>query len=169
MDMRRLFLILLCTLFLGGVALADSVSLNSAEVLSTPTSQKLDWQVTLIDAAAQRLSVRYRWLDGNDKVIRMSRSGNQWMYWECVAYPAIPAFDPLTCVDIGDPDGCCTGPGIGIGCYAGRAEETCFTDVFGFSIRTQDVGTSIGVGLRTLIWSKFKADVLSGGNDGTFQ
>ena len=46
-------------------------------------------------------------------------------------------------------------------------EETCFSDVFSFQVRTQDVGTSIGVGLRTLIWNKFRSDIL-GANDGTF-
>lgn len=45
----------------------------------------------------------------------------------------------------------------------------CFTDVFTFHIRSQDVGKSIGAGLRSLIWNKFKAAMLTTGNDGTFE
>lgn len=46
---------------------------------------------------------------------------------------------------------------------------TCFTDVFSFQVRSQDVGTAIGAGLRQLIWNKFRADVLTGSNNGTFE
>jgi hypothetical protein len=46
--------------------------------------------------------------------------------------------------------------------------DTDFDDVFGFIVRQQDVGTKIGVGLRALIWNKFKSEVLTAGNDGTF-
>ena len=46
---------------------------------------------------------------------------------------------------------------------------TDFSDVFGFLMRCpQDGGVKIGVGLRTLIWNKVKASILTGGNDGTF-
>lgn len=44
---------------------------------------------------------------------------------------------------------------------------TCFDDTFGFTIRAQDVGTTLGAGLKQLLWNKMKADVLSPGNDGT--
>ena len=52
--------------------------------------------------------------------------------------------------------------------WANGLDDSCFTDVFSFQIRQQDVDTSIGAGLRTLIWNQMKADVLTGGNDGTF-
>lgn len=45
----------------------------------------------------------------------------------------------------------------------------CFTDVFSFQVRSQDVGTAIGAGLRQLIWNKFRRDVLTGSNNGTFE
>jgi hypothetical protein len=54
------------------------------------------------------------------------------------------------------------------GVHYWTAEGQDFTDIFSFLIRQQDVGVKIGVGLRTLILNKFKADVLSAGNSGTF-
>ena len=52
-------------------------------------------------------------------------------------------------------------------CTDSDPESLCFTDTFSFVIRTQDVGTPIGKGLRALIWSKMRADVLTGSNNAT--
>jgi hypothetical protein len=44
--------------------------------------------------------------------------------------------------------------------------STCFSDVFEFQIRAQDVGKKIGTGLWQLIWARMKADILKvAGND----
>jgi len=49
-----------------------------------------------------------------------------------------------------------------------KCEDECFSDVFTFQVREVDVGTSIGHGLRTLIWNKMRPDILTGANNGTF-
>jgi len=36
-------------------------------------------------------------------------------------------------------------------------QDSDFTDIMGFEIRTQDVGTKIGLGLKQLIWNKLKS------------
>ena len=48
--------------------------------------------------------------------------------------------------------------------------STCWSDIIGYSIRAQDEGVKIGIGLRTLIWNKMKNDptIVTPGNDGTF-
>jgi len=73
--------------------------------------------------------------------------------------------DDDNCTGANEPWDCCTGSETGT---CPEILDTCFTDVFSFSIRTQDVGTSIGLGLRTLIWNQMKNDILTGVNDGTF-
>lgn len=112
---------------------ADVVTLNSAETLQTPTSQKLNWKIALIDATTKTMIIHYRWIDADNNTIKLNdRSGvNTWV---------------------------CKDDGV----------DTCFSDIFGFQIRAQDVGTKIGVGLRTLIWNHFKSEVLTPGNSGTF-
>lgn len=157
--MKRLILALL--LLIPTVAHADRVTLTNPETLAVPTSSMLDWYVSRIDAKTKTLEVTYQWLDANQNVIRPT-SGQTWRVWTCRdRAPQLVA----DCTAPGEPYACCTGPGAGTNCDPG---STCFTDVFGFTIRTQDVGTKIGLGLRTLVWNKFKADLLSAGNSGTF-
>ena len=50
-----------------------------------------------------------------------------------------------------------------------RCDDQCFRDVFGFLIRPEDVDCKVGIALRKLIWFHFKQDVLTPGNDGTFE
>jgi len=116
-------------LFLPALALADTITLTSPEILTLPSAAKLDWRISGIDAQAHRMVVTYRWRDAAGEIIDVG-DGGRWNTWEC--------------------------------------SDTCFTDVFTFQIRAQDVGTPIGVGLRTLIWNRMKQDILTGGNDGSF-
>lgn len=142
--MKKLVIVLGIILLLFPIsAYADRVTLNSSETLSTPVATHLDWYVDKIDAKSKELIVRYRWLDASGTPIMLSGSRTQWHTWSCRDIPD----DPET---------------------PGDESTTDFTDIFGFSIRQQDVGVSIGVGLRTLIWSKMKGDILTVGNDGTF-
>jgi hypothetical protein len=80
----------------------------------------------------------------------LSNSGNPDRKWICLDAPEVLVDPPI--------DNTVIAP-----------EQTCFTETFGFAIRAQDVGSAIGVGLRNLLWNKMKADVLTGGNDGTFE
>lgn len=158
--MKRLLFIIL--LLLPTLAHADRVTLTNPETLAVPTSALLDWRVTLIDAKARTLEVSYQWLDANLNAIRVNTAGQTWRVWICRDRAAQLV---ANCTAPGNPYSCCTGPGTGTGCDPG---STCFSDVFGFVIRSQDVGTKIGLGLRTLLWNKFKADLLAAGNSGTF-
>lgn len=139
---------------------ADRVTFNSAVTLSTPSSPKMDWYIDYISALDQTLQVKYRWLDSNGSPILFD-SGRTWQMWECKNVAAQLEAD---CVSAGVPYPGCTGEGTGSGLDPG---DDCFSDVFAFQIRSQDVGTTIGTGLRTLIWNKFKSDVLPA-NTGTF-
>lgn len=123
----------LVVMLIAGVALADTLTLNSAETLTPESSQKLSWEIVRINAQEKVLTVKYQWLDASDTPV-YTRPGGV-LYWDC------------------RDDG----------------SSTCFSDVFGFVIRSGDVGTKIGAGLRTLIWNKMKADVLKvANNTGTF-
>jgi len=125
------------------ISQADVLTLDNPETLQTPTSSKLYWYIDLIDNTTKTMRIKYRWIDNNDETIKLNdRTG--YNTFVCQNIPDNPAT-----LDIDETD-------------------TCFTDVFGFEIRAQDVGTKIGVGLRTLIYNKFKSEVLSTGNDGTW-
>lgn len=84
--------------------------------------------------------------------------------WTVQNIPDDPETDSSLCVDVNDPWPCCTGPGTG-DCDESNPE---FSNIFLFQIRSQDVGTPIGRGLRNLIWHRMKDDVLTEGNDGSF-
>ena len=144
----------------ASVSFADRVTFNSAVTISTPSSPKMDWYIDYISALDEVLQVKYRWLDSSGNPI-LFESGRTWQMWDCKNVDAQLAAD---CTAAGVPYPGCTGDGTGSGLDPG---DDCFSDVFAFQIRNQDVGTSIGAGLRTLIWNKFKTDVLPA-NTGTF-
>lgn len=164
--MKKLLLILAACFFATSV-LADNITLNSNETLAVPTAAAIsEWEVVRINAADKVMRIKYRWRDASNNLIQLNRHG--WHYWTCQdKWEDLNPVSNDDCVAAGDPDPCCTGVGTGI-CDDLTQTDTCFSDVFGFAIRTQDVGMSIGVGLRTLIWNEMKQDILSGGNDGTF-
>ena len=160
--MKRLIAVLVL-LAIPCWVMADKIVLDSAETLSTPQATHMDWHVSKIDAKTKILQITYRWRDATDGTIHLG-SRSDWQRWSCrdIEVPG----ENVDCTDALVPYECCTGLGTGT---CDDMEDTCFSDVFGFTIRTQDVGTSIGLGLRTLIWNKMKADVLSPTNDGTFE
>ena len=162
--MKKIILVLFAVLlFIPVLGFADSITLTDDEVLQVPTSKHMDWYVDRIDVDRKLLRIRYRWRGDNQEIIRLQDTKSAWLAWECrnIEVPGTNA----ECVGVGDPYECCTGVGTGT---CDDMIDTCFSDVFGFEIRTQDVGTGIGVGLRTLIWNQMKQDVLTGGNDGVF-
>lgn len=159
---RLVFAVVVALLVLPLTVHADRVTLGTAETLAVPTSALLDWRVTLIDAKTKTLEVSYQWLDANLNPIRANTAGQTWRVWTCRdRAPELVA----SCTEPGIPYACCTGPGAGTGCDPG---DDCFSSIFRFKVRAQDVGTDIGIGLRTLIWNKFKAQQLSAGNTGVF-
>ena len=158
--MKKLLLALMIVL-MAGVVNAQVLTLNSTETLAVPTAAKLDLRTVTIDVTNQSVSVVYTFLDASNKIIPIAGSSLYNRTWECRnRNPQLVA----NCVGVNNPYTGCTGVGTGSGLDPG---STCFTDTFSFVIRTQDVGTPIGKGLRALIWSKMRPDVLTGANNAT--
>jgi hypothetical protein len=152
--MKKLFIILLTTFLLGSFVYADSITLTQEETISVPTTQKIGgWYIDYISAAEKTMTIKYFWQDTQGEAIYPKGSLNPVNNVECTA--------------AGVPDACCTGVGVGT-CDDLTIMDSCFSDVFLFEIRPQDAGTTIGLGLRTLIWNEMKQDILTGGNDGSF-
>lgn len=134
-----ILLILAC-----GTAFADTVALNAPVELSVPTATKLVIDRVEIKNHNKELRVFFHWEAASGERIRLYDTMRSEVVWVCQDVED----NPLTPVD---------------------ETDACFSDTFGFTIRQQDVGTRIGAGLRALIWAKMKSDVLSGGNDGSFE
>jgi hypothetical protein len=150
----------------GASCMADTVNLDTTETIDSPVATSMDWTVALIDAKKKVLSVRWRWLDATGNPIRDADSSRSFHVWQCRNIDDIHPFKSNSeCVGAGDPYACCTGAGAG----SCDDSDNCFSQVFSFSIREQDVGVSMGVGLRKLIWNKMRQDILSTGNNGTFE
>jgi len=159
--MQRILKFFIVILLLFTVsANADQITLTTGETVTPPVAVKMDWYVDQIDVASSLLVVKYRWRDSENQSIKDFRTNSLWNTWQC---KNIPDLNP-DCIGPADPYECCTGFELGT-C---QTADPCFTNVFGFQIRQQDVGTGIGVGLRTLIWNEMKEDILTPGNDGTF-
>ncbi len=166
--MRQLCLFLLLLFLTTNVSMADSIVLNAPEALETPEAYSMDWEIIRIDAENKFMRVKYRWLDSNGKAIHSGRTGVD-HYWTCMnQWSDTNPVNNDQCISAGVPDPCCTGEGQGT-CDDTVQTDSCFSDVFGFQIRQQDVGTAIGNGLRQLVWNQMKQDILSPGNDGDFQ
>ena len=147
--MRKEFISIVLVILLSGVSYAGvRIDLNSNESLSVPTAVAMEWRKVDIDIEAKSVTIIYRWIDADgDRIVLRSDSRSPDLRWYCQDIPQ--RINPIDNTVI---------PAV-----------TCFTDTFGFSIRAQDVGTTIGVGLRNLLWNKMKPEILTGGNDGTFQ
>ena len=158
--MRYIILLLFCVL--PFTAYGDDINLTSGETLSPPVATKVDWRIALIDAKAKKLVVRYSWLAASGEAVNVG--GRETHDWVCRDIPT-PG-ENASCISAGVPFPCCTGAGTGT---CDGLDDNCFSAIFGFSIRSQDVGTQIGVGLRQLIFNQWKQDRLSPGNDGTFE
>lgn len=162
--MKKILFTLIFLITVIGFVWADSITLTSPETLSTPTSQKIGrWYISYISAFSKTLQVRYYWEDSNGSPISLEGNRDAWQTWSCQDIEV--GGENADCTALGEPHPCCTDVGTGT---CDDMSDTCFTDVFSFEIRQQDVGTGIGIGLRTLIWNQMKQDILTGGNDGTF-
>lgn len=139
--MKKIVFLIAGLSIIAGLVFAETITLNSNETFSKVATQ-IKFRSVTIDNDAKTLKVRYSWRDADGNNITPAAGGHI-MTWTC----ADSADNPDTPED---------------------ETDTCFSDTFGFAIRSQDVGTKLGIGLRTLIWSKMKQDVLTAGNDGTF-
>lgn len=160
-----------CLLYIGcllavliGTGEADRITLNQSQTLDPPVATKLDFLGFQVNVAAQELTVHYRWLSPDDTPIRDADSFNATRTWVCRDIPA-PFPDNLHCTGPGTPDACCTGSMTGT---CNVPLDDCFTSVFRFQVRAQDVGTPIGIGLRQLIWNQMRQEIRPGVIDGTF-
>ena len=140
--MKKIVFLIAIVLLVAAGASAERVTLTAPEVLTPRETNNLLWYVTMIDGYTKRLEVTYYYLDQNGKVIphRNKTGANT---WECINDEND---DPNTPYD----------------------DTVCFDSIFKFQMRQQDVGAFIGVGLRTLIWNKFKTSLRTTNNDGTF-
>ena len=165
--MKKLIILFL---FLSLIAVnngnTEEITLNTGEIIGAPeTGVSMDWYIDYINAENNTLKVRYQWRDTLGKTINDTSPKTGWNTWTCQDIADINTEENnIDCIGAAAPYTCCTGVGTGT-CDEG---DTCFSDIFRFEIRAQDVGTKIGVGLRSLIWNQMKTDVLTGVNDGVF-
>lgn len=145
--------VLLVTIFVI-MARGQEVSLDSPLSVDTPVAAKIRWatqEPIRINTDAQKLTIYYEYVDTAGTPIRDDRFKSVHM-WTCSDIPTANT----GCLGVGDPHAWCTGAGTG------TFDDNCFSDVFGFAIRQQDVGKKIGYGLRRLILNKFCQDVAPG-------
>ena len=115
---------------------ADEYILDTPETEISPITVRYDWQNVNIDLANNILTIFYNKLNDTGQAIPKP-NGRTRRVWACQNR----ADDPETPED---------------------ETETCWSDVFMFAIRTQDVGTPIGRGLRMLIKNQMSAAGLIG-------
>ena len=150
----KILLVVLAVFFCSsGLSYAQTGTLSPSISLSVPTAAKIQVKNIEIYPVTKTMQVTYRWLTSDDKPIYKIDSRYYDQVWSC---SDVPAQNPADCVRAGFPYLCCTGAGTGTGC---NDAVTDFTDIFGFTIRSQDVGTKLGIGLRNLIIIKMKASI----------
>lgn len=138
--MKKLFLVCLILVSWLGLAFADSITLTSPEDLQEPQATKIKLRKVEINMEPRYMVVHYSWATATSDLRLSQRLVQTWICQDREDDPGTPEDET----------------------------STCFTDVFKFSIRTQDVGTMVGIALRDLVWFYMKQDILSGGNDGSF-
>jgi len=144
--MKKLFFALFGLLVFTGIANADKLTLVSPQTEVSPIVVDLDWRNINLDISNRNniLTVTYFKLNASGQRIPLA-DGTVRRTWVCkniVDNPETPQDET----------------------------STCWSDIFMFSIRAQDVGTPIGRGLRQLILNKMKNDptVFEPGNSGAF-
>jgi hypothetical protein len=124
------FTLALILSFLPIMAFAQSADLSPPAQLSVPTAAKLQLMGRHENFVEKTMVVYFRFLDANGRPIYAAGTNGR--------------FDNTwTCSD--DPDA--------------EPAKTCFSDVYGFQIRQQDVGVTLGKGTRALIIAKMKQDI----------
>jgi hypothetical protein len=149
-------------LALASMAYAQPINLNSPQTFSQPQSQRAVWQRIVIEPRQRRMRVDYYWTDAQDNRIEVGGRVDQ--TWVCrdLETPG----ENSECTGVGTPHACCTGVVTGT---CDGLEESCFSDIFDFTIPQGAVGQQFGAGFRTLLKNAWRDNVLSQGNDGTFE
>ena len=164
---KLIILFLFLSLIVVNNGNTEKITLNTGETIGAPeTGISMDWYIDYINAEDNMLKVKYQWRDALGNTINDTNAKTGWNTWTCQDTGDInPEENNIDCIDTIDPYTCCTGVGTGT---CDEPIDTCFSNIFRFEMRAQDVGTKIGVGLRSLIWNQMKTDVLTGVNDGVF-
>ena len=136
--MKKLFILFILVVF--SIANADDYTLDVPAPEVVPTVIKYDWDDIRINLNRKRLTLYYSKVNADGKSIP-DINGKTRRQWNCQDI----ADDPETSED---------------------ETNTCWTNIFMYSIRTQDAGTSIGRGFRLLIRNQMMADGTLGA--GTF-
>jgi len=137
--MKKLFILFVLVLFFG-ISNADEYTLDTPQPEVVPETVKFDWDDIFIRLSQKTMILYYSKVNVDGKSIPNSW-GKTRREWTCRNMTD----DPETPED---------------------ETDTCWSDVFMFTIRSQDVGTPIGRGLRQLIVNEMKADGVLG--TGTF-
>ena len=136
-TMKKL-IVVLAVIFVPFLAMADDILLDADQALTVTTYRRItDWEITRINEDQQILIVKYRRAKADGTTVNLDGSRGAWKFWTCENM----ADNPETPED---------------------ETSTCFSDIFGFNIRAQDVGTSIGGGLKQLIRIRMLADIAPG-------
>jgi hypothetical protein len=135
--MKRFVLVIAALLFAGN-ALAFSVNFTKTETMTVNTSTQLKGIIVLEDdrVGYESWYIEYYFVDANGEIIKPlvgAPNGKKTFYCQNAGED-----DPATPFD----------------------ERTCFNDTYRFAMRQQDVGKEIGVGFKTLAWSKAKHVIL---------
>lgn len=133
---------ILLVLFIPTISVAQTITLTNPHNVDNPQATQIRWRSFEVTRGGT-LKVYYEWLDSNNNVIAVKKGGN--------TYRTLHTWTCQDRVSIEFPE----------------TNSTCFSDVFNFSVRGQDVGTSIGRGLRQRIWNQMSNEILLPGNRGT--
>ena len=140
--MKKLMMIILALVLIPAFASAESITLSDDQALTVTTFKKItDWEITRINEDKKIMVVKYRRARADGSTVNLDGTRGAWKFWTC----ADTVDNPETPED---------------------ETSTCFADVFGFVIRTQDAGTTMGGGLKQLIKIRFLADVAPGNTGG---
>lgn len=151
--MKKFALAVVFVFLLAGLSFAQTGELDPDVTLSVPVATHIQIRNIQIKPSDKVMVVNYRWLGTNGQPIQIRGYAIWDLTWTC---QDIPGFDPANCTGVGVPHECCTGVGTGSGC---PVAVTDFTDIFGFVIRQQDVGTKLGKGLRDLLVNKMRQSI----------
>jgi hypothetical protein len=122
--------IALFLVLLPSLAFAQVADLSPAVSITVPTSNKIALVSRHEDFINKTMTVFYRWLDSTGKPIYVAGSAGRFdLKWTCS--------DDAEAVPA----------------------KTCFSDIYGFTIRAQDVGNTLGKGTRALVINKMKQEI----------
>ena len=159
--MKKLLLIPILIFALSGFCFADELVLDNDEVEVSPIAKSHIWEAANINLEKKEIVVRYTKINAAGQEIPM-KNGRTLRSWTCKNTPDNPESVTADCLGEGDPWPLCTG----VATCENDCKETdfdlCWTNVFMFSVRQQDVGTFIGRGLRNLIKNQMAADGVFG-------